>query len=233
MKIGICDDSLRDQELLKAVLQPVLCEYDSLGSFSHGAALLDSHDNKPFDILFLDIGMPHLSGIDVAREIRRSSRNTRIIFVTRHRDYAAESYVVKAFSYLNKPIEQKQVQEVFSQARESCLSDDKCLEFIIDYDTVYVPTSTIIYAETLKNKIRVHTCEGEFDTRMTMQELSRRLDGYGFYRPHASYLINLNCVRSIHNKVVTLESGVEIPVGKTRRIHEVRSSVLSYRRLGP
>ncbi|MGL5437292.1 MAG: LytR/AlgR family response regulator transcription factor [Lachnospiraceae bacterium] len=230
MKIGICDDSPRDKALLKTALLSVICNYDTLECFEHGAALLESHEAKPFDILFLDIGMPNLNGIDVAKEVRSTSQLTHIIFVTQYRDYAAESYAVKAFSYLNKPVERNQLQEVFRQARNSRLEDGKCLGFIIDYDMVYVRTSAIIYAETLRNKIRVHTYDKVFDTRMTMRELSRQLDGYGFYRLHTSYLINLNCVRSIQHKTVTLESGVEIPVGKTIRVNEIKSSILSWRR---
>ncbi len=229
MKIGICDDVLRDRDLLKAVLRPALCDYDTLECYSYGTELLESHERKPFDILFLDIGMPQLNGIDVAREVRRSSQFTHIIFVTCYREFAAESYDVRAFSYLNKPIERDRVLDVYSRARDSQMAGGKCLEFTIDYDTVYVETRKIVYAETLRNKIRVHTYDGSYDIRMTLRELSNQLDNE-FYRPHTSYLINLNCVRIVHKKTVTLESGVEIPVGKTRRVKELKSSVLLCRR---
>lgn len=230
MKIGICDDSLRDRELLKAALADTLCDYDTLECFEHGAAFLESHEVRPFDILFLDIGMPHLNGIDVATELRRTSQATHIIFVSQYRDYAAESYKVNAFNYLYKPIEKDSVLKVFQQARSNRLEESRSLAVRVDYEMVYLQTSMITYAETLRNKIRIHTCKGPYETRMTLRELTGRLDGCGFYRLHASYLVNLNCVQVVHNRMVVLDNGVEIPVGKTRRMKEVKASVLSCRR---
>lgn len=66
MKIGICEDSVQDRERLRAILLSVLSAYETLECFEHGAALIESHNKKPFDILFLDIGLPHLNRIEVA-----------------------------------------------------------------------------------------------------------------------------------------------------------------------
>lgn len=231
MKIGICDDSLRDRELLRAALMPDLSPHDTLECFKHGAALLEANDAEPFDILFLDIGMPHLNGIEVAKELRLGGWFTQIIFITQYRDYAAESYRVKAFSYLNKPVEREHVREVFRQARDRRLAGGKYLAVRIDYRTVFIRISAIIYAETLKGRLLIHSYEGTFETRMTMRELTHRL-GEGFCRVHTGYLINLSCVRAIHHKTVFLDGGAEIPVGKTKRLSEIKTLVLSHRRRG-
>lgn len=232
MKIGVCDDSLRDMELLKTALIPALSVHDTLECFEHGAAFLESNDIKPFDILFLDIGMPYLNGIEVARELRRTNQFTQIIFVTQYRDYAAESYGVKAFSYLNKPVEKEQVQNVFRQARDRRLASGKYLAVTINYNTVYVQISSIVYAEMLRGRLLIHCYDDTFDTRMTMRELVNRLNGDGFYRVHAGYLINLSCVRAIHHKTIFLDGGAEVPVGKTKRVSEIKAMVLSHRRRG-
>jgi len=232
MKIGICDDSLRDRELLKTALMPALSAHDTLECFEHGAAFLEANDIKPFDVLFLDIGMPHLNGIEVARELRLTNRFTQIVFITQYRDYAAESYGVNAFSYLNKPVKSEHVREVFQKARDRRLAGGKYLTVKIDYNTVYVQISSIVYAEMLKGRLIIHSYDGTFDTRMSMRELAHRLNGDGFYRVHASYLINLSCIRSIHNKTVFLDGGVEIPVGKTKRVSDIKALVLSHRRRG-
>lgn len=232
MKIGICDDSLRDRESLKTALIPALSAHDTLECFERGAALLEANDKQPFDILFLDIGMPDLDGIEVARELRLTNRFTQIVFVTQYRDYAAESYRVKAFSYLIKPFEREHVREVFRQARDRRLAGGKYLTVRIDYNTVFIQISSIVYAETQKGRVLINCYDGIYETRMTLRELAHRLNSDGFYRVHTGYLVNLGCVRAIHHKTVVLDGGKQIPVGKTKRVSEIKALVLSHRRIG-
>lgn len=229
MKIGICDDDLQDREALKAILLTKLCEHETLECCESGVALLESHYRRPFDILFLDIKMPHLDGIETAKELRRSSQSTRIIFITQYRDYAAESYAVKAFSYLIKPIVTEKVLDVWEQARRSRLTAGKSLPVLTNYGTVYVRYMDIVYADTLRHKLSLHTYQGTLETRMPMQDLAKELDQYGFYRIHNSYLINLNCILAVHNKLIIMDGGIQIPIGKTKRIGEVKAAILSWR----
>lgn len=231
MKIGICEDSLTDRKILKDVLISILSEYERLECFNHGAAFLESHNKKPFDIVFLDIGLPNLNGISVAKEIRDSSEITHIIFISQYKDYAAESYVVKAFDYLNKPIDREEVLNVFRRARHSRLTSGKPFAITTNYETVYVLISNIIYAETLRNKVRIYTYDDTFETRMTMQTLTDQLSQYGFFRIHSSYIVNLKCVRTVSNKIVMLDNGIEIPVGKTKRINEIKASIRLFREM--
>lgn len=99
------------------------------------------------------------------------------------------------------------------------------------YSTVYVAIESIVYAETYQHKLQLHTCDQVLETRMTMQELTGHLDGQGFYRLHNSYLINLACVRSIQNRLVYLDGNIPIPIGKTRRVADIKKAILIWRSL--
>lgn len=229
MRIGICDDNLQDQEAIKSALLPLLSNNEELICTIHGAELLEEHYKRPFDILFLDIGMPHLNGVAVAKELRRSSYFTQIIFVTQYRDYAAESYAVGAMSYLLKPLVENQVQQIFQQAKRSRLAAGKQLPILINYETVFLPIPSIIYAESRNNDIQLHTYSGLFHTRMSMRNLSVLLVDQGFYRLHNSYLVNLACVQVIKQRMVQVDGGDLLPIGKTRRVADIKAALLEWR----
>lgn len=236
MKVGICDDNQKDQKHLAAVLAAAMHPCDLLECFSHGAGCLESHYRKPFDILFLDIGMPHLSGIDVARELRSSSSATAIIFVTVHRDYAKESYEVNAFSYLTKPYTKDSILCTYQNACQNRKSRSKALAVQAGYHTFFVPLPDIIYGETLRGRLYLHTRQQILETRMTLQELNvhlQRLHKYSFYRLHHSYLVNLDYVYSIQNRFVLLADGTRVPIGKTKKISDLKAAILAWQSAKP
>ena len=103
-RIAVCDDDIQMQRFLCSAIEEagIACTVEK---FSNGAELL--RDEKEYDILFLDIDMPVVNGMDAARQLRRRDRRAKIIYVTGYQDYMQRSFAVHPFSFLVKPVKRK------------------------------------------------------------------------------------------------------------------------------
>ena len=179
-------------------------------------AYLDEH---PVGLLFLDINMPSISGIELYKKLQGSYM---VIFTTAYTDYAIEAFNLKAIDYLLKPF----TFDRFTQAVEKAVEYD---EFIhagkaprqqylllkVDYSTVKIDFDDILFAEGLDDYIRIHLREQKpIVVRLTMKSLLEKLSPERFIRVHRSYIVSLQHVEKLRNKVL-LVSGQEIPLGNS------------------
>ena len=197
LNIIICDDEFLHRLILKEFLITILneefLEYDLI-EYSSGKDLINNYNKA--DLLFLDIQMNELSGMDVARKIRELDNNVEIIFTTAIEKYVFEAYEVRAYRYLLKPIE----YEKLKRQVKLCISDYLIKNSIISIDTnkvtIKIPIGEILYAEVMKR-------------------VEKKLLNYGFFRCHHSYLVNLNKISEIRNKTIFINDN-EIPISRTR-----------------
>ena len=214
MTIAICDDEKDVRELLKDKVRTI-CPDAELVLYQTGKELLDARDQ--IDILFLDIQMPGKDGMETAREFRKRSSDTVLIFVTAREEYEFEAFDVKAFHYLVKPFSDKKfytvLQKAVTQYREqNCLFQRKNTEeerFMIIKakgvsSKVYI--KDIIYAEVFNRKIVLHTTKGEIEYYGKLSSLEEQL-GQDFFRPHRSYLVHFKYVVKYDAARIILEEG--------------------------
>lgn len=194
---AIIDDEPLAVELLKSYAEktPFLELQGAYGSAVEAMRVL--RDN-PVDLLFLDIQMPELSGIEFARIV---PENTRIVFTTAFQQYAVESYKVKALDYLLKPISYddflaaaKKALDWFSFVRKQEISArDRFIFVKSDYKLVRVSLDSILYIEGLKDYVRFYLDDGrKIMSLMNLKKLEDFLPKPEFQRTHRSYIVHLS-----------------------------------------
>lgn len=177
------------------------------------------HEAKP-DLLFIDINMPDLNGVDFVKSLKSPCL---IIFTTAYSEYAIEGFNVNAVDYLLKPIsyahfikaanKAKQQFEFLHQA-ETVLDDKQYLFVKSTYQLIRVKYSDIVYIEGMREYVRIHTSEGKsVMTLLSMKLLDERLPKEMFMRVHKSYIVNLGKIKVIENQRIVVGENLYIPIG--------------------
>lgn len=221
MHIFICDDSAEHCSLCKKTLAHLSGRNDvhvSIKSFSSGEALLFAAEDAyaTLDLIYLDIRMPGLNGLETAKRLREIGYLGDIVFFTATPDFAIEGYDVSALHYVVKDrTTAEKFEEIFlracarKQRRESevlvltCAGESRC-----------VPVEDIRYFEIQQRIVTVYYNSERFEFYSTMMRLEEQLFEKGFVRTHKSFLVAKRFIRSIDSSRVLLDTGEELPVGK-------------------
>ncbi|WP_128544966.1 LytR/AlgR family response regulator transcription factor [Larkinella soli] len=188
-------------------------------TFSRTDEALDYLRNFPTDLLFLDINMPAMSGIDFYQAVPQPSM---VIFTTAHAEFAVEGFTLNAVDYLLKPF----TFERFQQAVEKVLNFQRVLNqpqpekpaFLYiraDYSLHQIALDDILFIEGLDDYLRIHLREGRpVVARMTMKALLQKLPPADFIRVHRSFIVSFRRIENVRNRIITL-AGEEIPIGSS------------------
>ncbi|MBS5788212.1 MAG: response regulator transcription factor [Clostridioides difficile] len=219
IKIAICEDEKETQLLIEDQLDNILkninIEYE-IQKYSSGEELLDSN-LKDIDILLLDIQMGQINGMDTARKIRELGNKMKIIFITSLIDYVQEGYEVRAYRYILKPIESKELkQHVITCIKEIETNKNKYIVIKNRSNTYKIYSNEIKYIEVQKKEMSIHTINKSFDVRYSLGKIEKDLNLDNFVRCHKSFLVNLSYVENIKLNIAILESGEEIPISRYR-----------------
>ena len=176
------------------------------------------------DVVFLDIEMPGADGIDAAKMVH----GLPIVFITAFSEYAAKAFELNAVDYLLKPITAKRLEATLARLMQKA-NDDKL--YIRDSDDIYAVSLKQAEAFIASDKYVAFYHQGkERLTRESLDRLEERLGAHGFMRIHRSALVNVDKIVSLTSneagKIVVLESGKEVPVGR-RRVSELKAILLA------
>ncbi|MFH5849680.1 LytR/AlgR family response regulator transcription factor [Clostridium perfringens] len=216
--IALCEDnSLQREELknnLSKVLDEIGVEYKLL-TFETGEDLLREYPEN-LDMLFLDIQMGELTGMETARKVRKYDDKVEIIFITALWDYIQKGYEVRAFRYLIKPVKFKELQEQVTACVGNILHKRYTYITIKDKNNVLkIRTEDILFLETFERKVIIHTNSQDYIVKMSMNKLEKELNNKGFFRCHTSYIVNLIKIEEI-KKDYLLINKFTLPVSKHR-----------------
>ena len=158
-----------------------------------------------FDLVFLDIQMPGLNGLEAAAKLRETDRATVLIFVTSLAQYALEGYAVDAAGFLVKPVEEAALSLCLRRALRQ-LEGRAVKKVMVSVEGVrhYVPASEIYYVEVSNHQLVYHTSQGDYSTYDAMSKLEKELDGQGFARCNSCYLVNLRHVSAVDRFTVNV-----------------------------
>lgn len=229
MRIAICDDEKQICELLKKkVTQFFFDDMNniSIRMFESGEQLL-KFDIEKIDVLFLDVDMPGINGLDVAKEIRKENDDMIVVFITAYDEFVFESFKVAAFRYLVKPIEDKELTETLQSIRKKLRESEDELRFRFQNEMFCVKFSDIIYIEGMRDKIWLYCKNDTFRWRGTIKSINEILGGKGFFQVHRSYIINMNKIQRYDTQYIQLEGGYEVPISKYR-LNEFREEYIKY-----
>jgi DNA-binding LytR/AlgR family response regulator len=170
----------------------------------------------PVDLLFLDINMPSMNGIELYKNIQQ---NTMVIFTTAYSEYAVESYNLNAVDYLLKPFEYSRFEQAVNRANDfykfQNQTETKSQYIFIraDYSLNKIKIDDIHFIEGLDDYVKINTQSAKpIVARMTMKSMLEKLPPNEFLRVHRSFIIPVNKIESIKNKIIIVD-GKEIPIG--------------------
>lgn len=233
LQIAICDDEQFYRDKIKILLEKDLEKRELTGeihSFVSGEEFLERCENRVrFDIVFLDISMERVDGIETAARIRSFHSNTFLVFVTAFIDYALEGYKVNAVRYLMKDTLDLALEECMTAILDRMQIAQVTVPFSEGARKLY--TDNILYVESRGHKSIFHYMESGVQTWQLyekLDEVEKRLGGSHFLRIHKSYLVNMKHIRRIGNYTAWLDTGEELPVPRLR-FQTVKEAFITYK----
>ncbi len=227
IKIAICDDEAQTRAYLSSLIgaQPCLCEIAEYASAGDYLA-----DGREADLLFLDVEMPDLDGMALARKIREKSvAQPVIIFVTGYERYVFDAFDVGAFQYLLKPVDKEKFAQVFARAVVQIESASKRTGRVLTLQSAKasrtIPLDSIYYVESSNHKVVLHLQDGEQAYYAKIGDLEQELQDQ-FFRIHKGYLVNLSYVSGYSKSEVTMTNGEKLLLSK----YKVQDFIKAYLR---
>ncbi|EOC99470.1 LytR/AlgR family response regulator transcription factor [Caldisalinibacter kiritimatiensis] len=211
-----------DESPAREELMYLLNEYEELeivGTAKHGIEAIELNDKLKPDVIFLDIQMPKVDGIEVAKEVIKSTNVPLIIFVTAYDEYAIQAFELNAIDYLLKPVSQERLDKSINKVEERLDNisneyeqklkkllnvitnkEDKNIKKICLYKNgtiVPLDINKIIYATVENRNTVIFSVEGKYEYSHTLSDLEEKLNLSNFFRSHRSFLINLDFIEEI------------------------------------
>ena len=233
-KIAICDDREADARYVASAVNrwadssQVAAE---IQIFPSGESFwFHYEEEKDFDILLLDIEMEAISGVELARRIRRDNDGVQIIFITGFSDFMSEGYEVSALHYLMKPVSHEKLREVLDRAAVILNKREESLIFSVDGEALRVAVGDIVCVEAFAHDCSLTTVKTNFRVKMSITAVEKLLveKAQGeFVRCHRSYIVGIKYIKSIKKADITLDNGMVIPLSRGN-YQEVNQAFIRY-----
>ena len=219
LKIAVCDD---DVTMLGVLTDKISETYnqDSIAceirSFFSGEFFLNSQKEHPFDVVFLDIDMPEISGFDIAEQVNNADE-TLIVFVTSHDELVYSSIKFRPFRFIRKTYLETELGETLTAVYTEFMKRNAARKFMFQTKSgeVLADLNLVEYIEIFGHWLLVHIKDNEcLECYGSLSDMERELNNYGFVRTHKSYLVNCKYIYSIENNQIVLDDKTVIPVSR-------------------
>lgn len=221
IRIAICDDSNIDAEIMKNFLQDYYAKkncFCEIIIYSSGEELIETYHNSgnKYHLLFLDIYMKQLNGIETATLIRKYDDNVKIVFCTVSLEHAVDSYEVYAYGYVIKPFDVSKMRGLLDKFTKTILGDEiSHIRVKSEYADRLVALSEIVYIESNDKVLLIHKKNHEIvKTYGKLSHVEEQLNEKHFLRCHQSYIVNLNHVTGIEDNDFKTVIREKVPIRK-------------------
>lgn len=232
MRIALCDDQPEQMEQIQRMIlrwndRPLDL---TVSRYDNGDALLRAHAAAPFDIIFLDMIMEPLSGMETAKALRQSDRSVKLVFLTTSPEFALDAFSVKASNYLLKPLDPEKLytclaeisRELQTSARRLLVRGQNALHRIPVADIEYIESQNKRILFVISGGETVLSCEPlyAYEEKLTLEE--------GFFKCSRSYIVNIHRIDTFGAKEIRTQSGARIPISRScyREFEKAYFSVL-------
>ena len=218
-KIAVCDDDDIFAQFLKKKILTCCNEMQvnvSISVFHNALELIQSADPL-FHLFFLDIRMPGITGIELARWIRQKNNTCFIIFVSSIHEAVYESIQYAPLRFIRKEYLDTELSDALHafHSRMKKIPSDIMVSVSTATGNYSLPLSTIMYIEALGHQLIFHCTNQKIQTRERLSEIETKLSRYHFTRVHRGYIVNFKHITHIKNKVIHMSDGSELPNGRT------------------
>lgn len=234
IKIAFCDDDMEVLHQMNELLDRYRVERNediTYAAFQSPFELLTEIEKgiRP-DILFLDVVMPGQNGMDVAKEIRQYDTNMKIIFLTSSPEFAVESYSVGAYFYQLKPIWEESFFRLMDAVLAECEKKKKNSLILRSKDGITrIDLQQLEYCEVRGRKLLFHLENGAvLESAGSLDDLAGQLMQYSnFFRPHRSFLVNMEYIQNISSRSIKMVNDAEIPIPHGK-CSEIKNTYMEY-----
>lgn len=207
MKVAVCDD----EKVWADKLDELLKEYGNarhldifITHYNSGVSLIES--GNLFDIVFMDFQMDGLNGIETARKINKLKPDGIIIFVSAYTNVAMDTFEVKAYRFLGKPINKEKLFKAIDDYRIEMETDD-FLIFKTHEGTIRVKISEIVHVEALGSHSKIHTLKSDYEILINLKSIQNKLPPDKFFRCHKAYITSFLHIQSHDNTTIRYDDG--------------------------
>ncbi len=221
MNIAIADDLQCDRDVLRKFLERYFtakCIDISIFEFESGEALLEHFRKDFYEIIFMDIYMAKLNGIDAAKEIYAVDKACKIIFLTTSNSFAAESYEVKAAYYMIKPLNVQKFESVLDSCMENMLESKKKLVVISKHIPLKIAFQDILYVDIIRGVVQIHLAEKMINTDGRFyQTVYPLLCDKRFIECYKGIAVNMEHIRKTLDDEFLMDNGEKVPIRKREK----------------
>lgn len=231
MNIAIIDDLTSDARELKRITASYFEKRQILARFHHfpsAEAFFKDYRPGDYELVFLDIYMDGMTGMDAARRIRSQSDDCILVFVTTSSDFAVESYDVNASYYLLKPFDPEKLCRILDSLKLKKARRSQYIEVISERVPVRVPLHSILYADTFRNAVCLHTDAGPVRSYLTFQKFEEQINGcHNFLSCYRGCIVNMDRIQEATADGFLLDNGETVQIRK-RGAAAIRKAYLQY-----
>ena len=234
MRIAACDDDLKFLQELSGLLNQYGEEYHcniEYKTYTNPLELVSQIEKGiHYDVILLDVFMPGINGIQCAKDIRMFDNFVKIVFLTSSTEFAIESYAVRAYQYILKPVQKENLFLTLRLLEKVAETVEKNI-FVLKSKTgiTKISLSKLEYCEVINRKIILHLSNGEeCECNLRMNELEEKLKNFEmFLKPHRSFLINMDYIQTMTTHCIIMECGMKIPVPR-EKYAQIKQAYMEY-----
>lgn len=222
LNIAVCDDVPEICKQISIYIEEYCKENDekfSLHLAYNAQNLYKILDKEKIDLLFLDIELPDINGIEIGNYIRKTMQDDemQIVYISGKQDYFRELFDIRPMNFLDKPFTKEDIYEQIKEAARLGKKTSPAFSYKVGQDTFFQKIKDIIYFEIVGKKTKMVTTSSETHFYADMEEIEKQLAQFYFVPVHKSFLVNMDKIEKYGSKEVVMKDGKKIPISRSKK----------------